>query len=335
MVGVTVIPVSITKKRLPNLYIGVEPEMDTIGVSSLTDILISRDGSHWMGEECVLDSNADVGMLIDVSRCTLGQSSNAGNRILVLGNSNSAAFVPAFEILSSTTNTRFTVTSSWGASPIDTVSNSTARQEANNYYWSTLVPDLISDLESGDAIFLLSALNRFMPLDVNQEIENDLEDFRLGVIEFSSRLSERGISVFVLSPLPLAREANCSPSMAVPQWFAPNGAPCLYHTRAETQRRQYPLRMILAQLESIDLVTVINLDSIFCPTNVCTFFGEDGTILYRDTSAHPSAGAARLSAGTMREQLSLHQVQLIPPNAPTIPCVAALRTFHAGRLTER
>ncbi len=302
MVGVSVIPVSI-EKLLPSLYIGQEVEMDAVGISSLTDTLISHDGSRWIGEECVLNSYADVGMLIDTSRCTLGRPSNTGTQVLVAGNSHSAAFVPAFEQISIETNTVFTVTSSWGASPIGTVSNSTAWRETNDYYWSTLVPNLIGDLKSGDAVFLISALNLLMPSDINQETQKKLEAFRLGLSEFSSRLSEREISLFVLSPLPLVREAKCNPSMAVPQWFAPNGAPCLYYTRTETERRQYPLRMILAELESAGLLTVVNLDSIFCPTDVCTFFADDETILYRDVFAHPSAEAARLSAGTIREQL--------------------------------
>ncbi len=279
--------------------------MDAIGVSSLANNLISHDGTRWMGNECILNSNADVGMLIDTSRCTLGLPSNHGNRVLVIGNSYSAAFVPAFEQLSTDTNTVFTVTSSWGASPIDTILNSSAWSAANDYYWSELLPNLISGLISGDAVFITSDLSQLLPSAMDQEAMRRIEVFRSGLSDFSSKLSKRGISLFILGPLPFAREAMCSPSMATPQWFTPNGAPCIYYTRAETEHRQSPVRRVLAELESVSLLTVVNLDSIFCPTDVCTYHGTDGIILYRDVYSHPSAEAARLSAGPMHEQLSL------------------------------
>lgn len=304
MVGVSVVPVAIVK-LLPSLYMGQEVEMEAVGVQSLTSIVISDDGSRWMGKQCILDSNTDVGMLIDTSSCTIGRLVGAERQILVVGNSYSASFVPAFEEISYNTNIAFTVTSSWGASPINTILNSTPWSEANDYYWSELIPNLIFGLQSGDAVFIVSDLASLSPLPMDHEANEKIENFKHGLFEFSNELSERGISLFILGPLPFAREANCTPSMATAQWFSPNGAPCLYYSRVETENRQNPLRRVLAELENMDFLTLVNLDSIFCPTDVCTYHGPGGIPLYRDVWSHPSAEATRMSAGTMREQLSL------------------------------
>lgn len=302
---VSLLPVSIVW-IFPSLYLGQEVQMETVGIQTLTSPIDSEENGRWMGVECVLGSDADVGKVIDVSRCTLGRTASNGTRVLVGGNSYSASFVPAFEQLSNTTDTLFTITSSWAASPIDTVVNTGPLPETNEHYWSKVMPSLIADLKAGDTVLLISDFTALMPKTMSVEVLQMLEALKSGFSLLSSRLSKREISLVVVGPLPFVFDAKCTPTMAAPQWFAPNGAPCLYYTRSETERRQGPVLTVLAELEAAGLLKVVSLDSVFCPSDVCTHFGAGDVHLYRDVYAHPSGEAARLSVEKLREKLLIH-----------------------------
>src|SRR5690606_7356044 len=99
------------------LYVGDKPDMVAIGVSSLADPYYMSDAKYiWGGADCVLSGNDEVGKIISVENCTLGDFHNAEKRVLVIGNSFSAAFVQAFDELVEKDGFAITVTSSWGAS---------------------------------------------------------------------------------------------------------------------------------------------------------------------------------------------------------------------------
>ena len=113
----------------------------------------------------------------------------------------------------------------------------------------------------------------------------------MGLTDFSADLAQRSVRLAVLNGLPFAREANCHPASAVPQWFSPFGGPCLMPDRAESLRRRQPLDSLLTQLEHRGTLQVVDLFDIFCPKGACTYRFADGEILYRDEHSHPRARA--------------------------------------------
>ena len=107
----------------------------------------------------------------------------------------------------------------------------------------------------------------------------------------------------MLGPLPFARDSQCDPALASPQWYSPKGGPCIYFSRMATLRAQSELRNMLDSLEASGLITVINVDSVFCPDETCSFFGENDLILYRDQYSHPSVEAALSAASHISQVL--------------------------------
>jgi hypothetical protein len=107
----------------------------------------------------------------------------------------------------------------------------------------------------------------------------------------------------VLNGLPFAREANCHPASAVPQWFSPFGGPCLMPDRAESLRRRQPLDEVLGDLQTQGTLQVVDLFDLFCPEGDCTYRARSGEILYRDEHSHPSQEAVQLAAPLIRKVL--------------------------------
>ncbi|MFM7641215.1 MAG: acyltransferase family protein [Cyanobium sp.] len=94
-------------------------------------------GAHakgWMGEDCLLTSNHDVGKRIDVLDCTLGSNFTSNRRILVLGNSVAAALVPGLAKLTSGGKTDVIIVASYGSSPVAEIANKAPWSKANDYY---------------------------------------------------------------------------------------------------------------------------------------------------------------------------------------------------------
>ena len=60
--------------------------------------------------------------------------------------------------------------------------------------------------------------------------------------------------------------------------------------------RRKHLDETFSTLEREGIVEIVDLFDIFCPTDECSYFGKNQTLLYRDQNSHPSAKAARLSA---------------------------------------
>lgn len=295
----------LVKPLAKQLYAGKPPKMAAVGVETLvTPYSFPDPSSTWHGEDCVLSDNSEVGKVIPIDKCTLGDFSNAKRRILVLGNSFSAAFVQAFDRLVEDDNYAVIITSSWGASPGPDLDNHGSWDKANDYYWGQVAPSLINSLHPGDAVFLVNDLADFSTPEESTSTENKLTQLEISFANLSGQLSSRDIGLAVLDGLPFVREANCDPATASKQWFAPFGGPCHYYSKNETISRRSHLDKVLSDLQKQRKIAVVDLMEVFCPGEICTYKSEDGQMLYRDIFSHPSVEAARLSAPVISTALT-------------------------------
>lgn len=283
------------------IYTGKPAPLIAEGTRSLTDRYdLPNMSSSWQGDICVLGDNSEAGKVIPIIGCTLGNFSDARHRILVLGNSFSAAFVQGFDQLVTNDNYSVTITASWGASPVEGISNNGPWDKANDYYWSAVVPSLVSQLRFGDWVFLVSDLAILSPDKTSPSSERDLNELKEALAKFSDRLSEQGIGLAVLDGVPFGRNTGCVPETAARQWFAPLGGPCQFFTKQQILGRSERLDQILSVLSTQGKLTIVNVMDVFCPTNMCTYFASNGQLLYRDIWSHPSVEAVRLAAPLIR-----------------------------------
>jgi peptidoglycan/LPS O-acetylase OafA/YrhL len=288
-----------------SLYTGKKPAIAGVGVYSLTNSYTLRPMmSVWRGNRCALSKNSQVGQIISVENCTVGKFATAKQRVVVFGDSFSAAFTQAFDDLVLSDGYSVTIVPSWSASPIKEVPNHSVRDQINNYYWDTVVPSLIDQLKSGDWVFLASDMSQFSPKVRMADINERLQQFERGLKVLSEKLAAKGIHLAVLNGIPFAREANCPPIVAAKQWFSPFGGPCKLPNRTESLRRHASLNDMLVSLESSGKLRIVNLFDIFCAGEQCTYNAMNGQFLYRDEFSHPSIEAARLSAPIIRKVLT-------------------------------
>lgn len=275
----------------PRLFQGKRATLIAEGVESLSAPYQSQAGGLWQGAPCVLADDAEAGKAITPARCTIGVPFDAAaRRVLVAGNSFAPAFAAAFD-LPAETGAAFVLTASWGASPVPEIANDTPWQAANADYWGRVVPGLVARLRPGDQVLLASDLAGLSPpLAADGAARRDA--FARGLRRLSRDLGARGIGLAVIGPLPFAREANCEPVLALPQWYAPGGGPCRFYSRAATLKRLAPLDAVLAQLESEGAITVIRAFDVFCPDETCGYVGARGALVFRDVWSHPSVEAA-------------------------------------------
>ncbi|MEB3199888.1 MAG: acyltransferase family protein [Synechococcaceae cyanobacterium] len=289
-----------------SLFSGRRPQLQAEGVKSLSaPYRIPGTPWRWAGEACVLGDNSQIGKRLPLRACTLGDPLQASRRVLVLGNSFSASVVAGFDRLVREDGFAVTLTSSWAASPVPEISNLGPYAPINAHYWNREVPALIAGLRSGDWVFLVSDMMIFSPplKDRGPGHDQALQQLQQGLIRLSDRLGQRGIRLAVLHGNPFAREAECHPASAIPQWFAPGGGPCRLPDRTTSLQRRLPLDRVLQGLEQQGRLRVIDLFDLFCPGPQCTYNASDGTVLYRDEHSHPSIEAMRLAAPTIRERL--------------------------------
>jgi peptidoglycan/LPS O-acetylase OafA/YrhL len=287
------------------LYTGKSPKLIAAGTISLIDVYRMPDGlSAWQGAKCVFSDNGQVGKFISIDECTLGNFTNAKHRVLVLGDSFSVTFVRAFDQLVLSDKYSVTITSSWGASPVPEIPNYSPWDKANNYYWGTVVPLLISHLRAGDWVFLSSGMGRFSPERPSIGSDQSLAQLNAGLTKLSDQLSERGVRLAVLHATPFAFEANCVPEIAASQWFAPFGGPCRFFSKEQTLSRRAKLNELMSALENQGKISIVDLIDIFCPRKTCTYEAVNGQMLYRDERSHPSIEAAVLSAPLIRDVLT-------------------------------
>ena len=190
-------------------------------------------------------------------------------------------------------------------SPVKELPNSSPWNKANDYYWNILLPEIIGKLRDGDIVFAINGLAAFSPGERNSEDDRRLSIFQTGIAALSKELSAKGISLVYLHGLPFAREANCTPDAAIPQWYAPFGSQRCNNIpgKIESIERREKLNKALSDLQSSNMIQIVDLFGIFCPNAACTYLGKDNSILYRDEYAHPSVEAARLSAPLIRSVL--------------------------------
>lgn len=294
-----------------SLFIGSRPRLIATGVSSLTTphTLKNKDGQWtWKGEKCVLSDNSQVGKVLRIEDCTIGDFRQADKRILILGNSFSAAFTHAFDKLVEKQNYAVTLTSSWGASPVKEIPNKSTWDKANDFYWNSTVPSLVEQLRAGDIVFLINDMAGFSPKTKTSENTKGLQLLESGIARFSNELKARGIRLAILNGNPFAREANCNPESAVSQWYSPFGSKkCEIPDRKTTLDRRKNLDEVLRRVSTTSEVKVVDLLAVFCPFEKCTYYAKDGSILYRDEWSHPSVEAAKLSGDAFFKQFADRQ----------------------------
>ncbi|SDS94679.1 Peptidoglycan/LPS O-acetylase OafA/YrhL, contains acyltransferase and SGNH-hydrolase domains [Halopseudomonas xinjiangensis] len=295
------------------LYAGDRPNMAAIGVESLVHEYVLPDARYrWKGEPCVLADDTEVGKVIPLADCTLGDFDTAETRMLVLGNSFAASLVAAFDQLVTEDGFAVTITSSWGASPVREVPNTGEWSEANDYYWQVVAPGLMDRLRPGDWVFIASDLASFSPAAPSETSEARLTQLKTGIESLSVELQGRGVKLAVLHGNPFAREARCDPAEVVPQWYAPEGRLCAFLSRAETLKRRARLDETMRDLAQRRDVVVVDLIDVFCPGQTCNYRAANGEILYRDAFSHPSVEAARLSGPMIRRRLAAVTEQGMP-----------------------
>lgn len=290
-----------------SLYAGRNPIPAGMGVESLVDpYRVAGAAGTWQGSPCVLANDGEAAKTIAIEDCTLGDFATARHRVLVVGNSFSASFAGAFDELVATDDYAVTITSAWAASPVGNfaaLGGGGPFAATNRAYWNRVVPGLVAQLRPGDWVFLVNDMVMFSPPSQGPGSRLILQTLRVGLSDFSASLAQRGVRLAVLNGLPFAREANCHPASAVPQWFSPFGGPCLMPDRAESLRRRQPLDDLLGELQSQGKLQVVDLFDLFCPEGACTYRARGGEILYRDEHSHPSKQAVRLAAPVIRDVL--------------------------------
>lgn len=295
-----------------SIYTGQRPSIEASGVASLTEEYILRPSTsqrsyQWRGYKCVLWGDSRVDKEISIENCTLGDFSAAKRRVLVLGDSFSAAFTQAFDDLVTLDNYAVTIISSFGTSPVKAIPTQETSQKINNYYWDSVVPDLVAQLKPGDWVFLMNNMGKLSPEKVSSANARRLQQLENGLIRLSEQFSQKGIRLAVLHGTPFAQEPSCQPVIAAKQWFSPFGGPCQFPSRARSLSQRAHLNNVLSTLEATGHISVIDLFDIYCPEKQCTYNAANGQMLYRDEYGHPSIESARLSAPTIREALTAHE----------------------------
>ncbi|PJZ70411.1 hypothetical protein CH373_04880 [Leptospira perolatii] len=292
------------------LYTGSVVSLKKKGVETLEENETHKQ-YIWNAKQCVLSSNDDVGKKISPENCTFGDFYKAKRRFLVIGNSFSAAEMPMFKILESEGKGAAMITSSWGAAPIPEINNKGQWEQANQYYWNTVFPELVDKLRPGDAIIMINDGAPFSPKASTEATKKNLQRLENGLSNLIKKMSERGLFVIYQSGIPLTREANCNPDIAMPQWWNIFGnSPCIYYSREATLERRKNYHDLLLKLEKENSnFFVLDIFDVFCASDTCKFYKEDGTVLYRDEFSHPSVEASILS-----QPLLLKTVDRMPAN---------------------
>ena len=279
-----------------HLYLGQPAQMAEKGVGSLSSDRLSHGKVIWKPASCVLSSNSDVGKEISAQSCTVPDSSGNGRRLLVIGNSFSAAEFDMFIGAPGSGLGSVTITSSWDASQVPEVARRSPYSEANRYYWNSVIPRLISELRKGDILVMANDIAEFSPQTITEEHAERLDALKMGLSRIAQDMESRGIAVIFQTGIPFMREAGCSPDMAVLQWFQLKGPSCKYFTREYTEKRRSALQAMLQDVQvKLRNFYVLDLLDVFCPAEVCSFNGQNGEFLYRDEWSHPSVEANNLA----------------------------------------
>jgi peptidoglycan/LPS O-acetylase OafA/YrhL len=280
-------------------YIGAPAALAAKGSLTLKDDKFHAGVLEWSPADCVLSSNNDVGKDIDAGRCALRGTPNpaSARRFVVIGNSFSVAEFEMYAALAEDGLGSVIATSSWGASPVRELTNESPWSEANDYYWDSIVPALISRLTRGDIVVMINDLHELVPATTNAAALDRLALFRSGLLRLADGLHRKDIQIVFQSQNPFLREAQCTPDMAKPQWFANDElSRCRYYSKARSITRIRPLLDVLEDVQRArPNFHILDLFPVMCPGDVCGFYNAQGTFLYRDEFSHPSIEANYLA----------------------------------------
>lgn len=290
------------------LYLGTGASLVKKGVETLQED-DSRNGFVWKARSCILTSNDEVGKKILPENCSFGNFREAKRRFLVIGNSFSAAEIEMFKVLESSGNGAVMITSSWGAAPIPNVDNRGHWDEANRYYWNTVVPELIGKLRPEDVVIMINDGAPYSPETFTEASARNLGVLENGLEDFIRPLNDKGLFVVYQSANPMLRESSCTPDLATPQWWHVFGEPpCKYYSREKSLQRRKEYHELLMRLQNRrSNFFVLDLFDVFCPSEVCRFYDDKGVFLYRDEFSHPS-----VEAGTLSQPKLLETIRSIP-----------------------
>jgi len=288
VIGCSGIVIGLEKSPNNALYTGREVSMAAKGVDTIRDDKFFNGAIIWRANDCILAGDFEVGKDITSAKCTLASNFSPDSRtFLVIGNSYSAAEFEMYSVLYENHIGNVIATSSFGASPVAGVPNNGNWAKSNSYYWNTIVPNLISQLHSGDVVIMISDLFEFTRSAERREL------LKNGLEQFSRDLDTKGISVIFQAPIPLIRRALCNPDIAFKQWYNLNeSSRCEYYSRDLTLHREQGINDILDAIEASNHnFHTLNIFPIMCPETICEIFNPDGVPLYRDIYAHPSIEA--------------------------------------------
>lgn len=251
----------------------------------------SLDNDKWYSGrlEWRVNPCSEQGKRIDFDECTLKGATRSRPHFLIIGNSFSVAEFEMYSALNERGLGTVTATYSSGASPVPEL-------DPNAYYWSVVVPELISHLDYGDALIMINDLNIFnlAPPSMNKESKHGLVLLQTGLNRLANELRPKDIQIIFQSALPFIGESECTPDMAKVQWFKLQS--CIYYSKTYSLKRMQSLNEVLQAVQTTNSnFHVLDLFSVFCPENVCKFYNNQGVFLYRDQRAHPSVEADYLS----------------------------------------
>lgn len=283
-----------------NLYTGSPAQLAARGIETLSDAKSFGGKLQWRAHDCVLSSDKEVGKQIDAKNCTLEASPVFNQRkFVVIGNSFSAAEFEMYSVLSEAGLGSVIATSSWGASAVAEIPNHTPWANANRYYWSTVVPALLSNLDNGDFLIMINDLSDLTPATIDAPTEDRIDLLKNGLKRLANELRPRGIQIIFQAQNPLLREAQCTPDMAKPQWFNV-GTNCVYLSKSDSIKRIQPLRKALEEVRSTSgNFHILDLFPVMCSQDICQYYDNNGVILYRDVHSHPSIEANYIARPTL------------------------------------
>jgi hypothetical protein len=279
------------------LYTGTPAIMAAKGVETLMNDKWYADKLQWRASACILSSNDEAGIKqVDADMCTLREPSQSEPHFLVIGNSFSAAEYEMYSALSESGLGSVTATSSWGASPVPEIPNNSEWAKAKAYYWSNVVPTLISGLNKGDILIMINDLG-LTPAILNADNDDRLALLRTGLKRLAGELHQKGVEIIFQSQNPFIREAQCTPDMAKPKWFnVIDPTRCTHYTKTYSIKRRKPLDAVLEDVRITNPnFHILDLFPILCPEDVCEFYNNQGVFMYWDEWSHPSIEANHLA----------------------------------------
>jgi hypothetical protein len=154
------------------LYTGTSFQLAAKGVKSLNDDKWYGGQLEWGADPCILTSDNEVGKQMNFDECTLKGATRSRPHFVVIGNSYSVAEFEMYAALNEGGLGTVTATSSWWASPVPEIPNNSQRARASAYYWSSVVPMLLSRLSYGDVLIMINDLEPFAPASATKETKS-------------------------------------------------------------------------------------------------------------------------------------------------------------------